>query len=168
MSLARARFAAWAAVPVVLVSALLSGCASAPERQEVAELGPWSGRLAVQVEDRPSDSFSGFFELRGNPQRGELQLSTPIGGTLGVLQWEPGRAVLRTESRSTEYDSVDALVTQLAGTPIPVAALFDWLRGRQTPVQGWKADLSLLAQGRVSAHRFEPPPQADLRVILER
>jgi outer membrane lipoprotein LolB len=67
-----------------------------------------------------------------------------------------------------EYESLDALVAQVTGTSIPVAALFDWLRGVATPVPGWKPDLSGLAQGRISAARIDPQPQADLRVLLER
>jgi outer membrane lipoprotein LolB len=84
------------------------------------------------------------------------------------LQWQPGKATLRSNSRTMEYESLDALVAQVAGTPIPVAALFDWLRGIATPVPGWKPDLSGLPQGRIAAVRTSPQPQADLRVLLER
>jgi outer membrane lipoprotein LolB len=35
-------------------------------------------------------------------------------------------------------------------------------------VAGWKADLSLLNQGRLRAQRLEPPPPADLRLVLDR
>jgi outer membrane lipoprotein LolB len=37
-----------------------------------------------------------------------------------------------------------------------------------TPVPGWRADLSQLAAGRIAAVRVDPPPQADLRVALDR
>jgi outer membrane lipoprotein LolB len=37
-----------------------------------------------------------------------------------------------------------------------------------TPAAGWRADLSQLASGRVAAKRLQPPPEADLRVVLER
>jgi outer membrane lipoprotein LolB len=60
------------------------------------------------------------------------------------------------------------LVAHATGAAIPVAALFDWLRGIDTPVAGWKADLSLLSQGRLRAQRLEPPPPADLRFVLDR
>jgi outer membrane lipoprotein LolB len=59
------------------------------------------------------------------------------------------------------------LAAQVAGTAIPIAALFDWLRGIDTPVPGWRADLTQLAQGRLTAKRYEPAPEADLRVVLD-
>lgn len=161
----------WRGAAAVLVALLLAACATAPKPPPgaTAEMGPWSGRLALTVQDKPGDSFAAGFELKGNPQQGELELLSPVGGgTLGLLQWQPGKAVLRSSSRTTEYESLETLVAQVAGTPFPVAALFDWLRGVATPVAGWKPDLTQLAQGRISATRTDPQPQADLRVILER
>ena len=159
----------WAAALAVLLAALLSACATPPRPATPvdAALGPWSGRLAVQVADKPDGSFSASFELRGNANTGELSLYSPLGGTLGVLRWEPGKAALQSGSRTTEYGSVEELMAQVAGASVPIAALFDWLRGVDTPVPGWQANLSQLAQGRISAKRYEPPPEADLRVVLE-
>jgi outer membrane lipoprotein LolB len=149
---------------------LLAGCA-APQKAAapaIGQAGPWSGRLALQVEDRQSQSFSAAFELSGNAQAGKLALSSPLGGTLAVLSWAPGSATLQNNGQTRQFDSVDALVTHATGSAIPVAALFDWLRGADTPVPGWKADLSQLGQGRLHAERLEPPPHADLRVILDK
>lgn len=162
------RRSAW---PAALVFALvLAGCASAPKPPPAADMesGPWSGRLAVQVQDKPEQSFSAGFELKGSALSGELQLFSPVGGTLAVLDWQPGRARLQANARTREFYSVDALVAEVSGTAIPVRALFDWLRGIATPVAGWRADLSQLAQGRIAAKRLDPPPEADLRVVLER
>jgi outer membrane lipoprotein LolB len=147
----------------------MAGCAS-PPRTAPVELasGPWSGRLALQVKDSPSQSFSAAFELRGNAQAGELSLSTPIGSTLAVLAWTPGSATLRRNGQTEQFESVEDLVTRATGSAIPLAALFDWLRGIDTPVAGWRADLSQLGQGRLGALRLRPPPEADLRVVLER
>jgi outer membrane lipoprotein LolB len=160
----------WRAAGAVLVALMLAACATAPKPPPAAtaQMGPWSGRLALTVQDKPGESFAAGFELKGNPESGELELLSPLGGTLGLLQWRPGKATLRSNSRTTEYESVDALVTQVAGTPVPITALFDWLRGVATPVPGWKPDLTQLAQGRISAVRTDPQPQADLRVLLER
>jgi outer membrane lipoprotein LolB len=44
--------------------------------------------------------------------------------------------------------------------------MFDWLRGRDTRADGWEADLSRHAQGRVSARRTLPLPEAQLRLIF--
>ncbi|HXD40577.1 MAG TPA: outer membrane lipoprotein LolB [Ramlibacter sp.] len=155
---------------LALAVVLAAGCAT-PTRTTVpadTATGPWSGRLALQVEDNQSQSFSAGFELKGSARSGELSLFTPIGGTLAVLDWTPESAVLRSDGKTRNFESVEALVTHATGAAIPVAALFDWLRGIDTPVAGWQADLSLLAQGRLRARRLQPPPQADLRVVLDR
>ncbi|GAB2596568.1 lipoprotein insertase outer membrane protein LolB [Ramlibacter solisilvae] len=158
----------WAGACLAALVLALAGCASAPKPPADAVSGPWSGRLALQVQDRPSESFSAGFELKGSALAGELQLFSPIGGTLAVLDWQPGRARLQANSRTREFASVDALMTELSGAAIPVRALFDWLRGIATPVAGWQADLSQLAHGRIAAKRLDPLPEADLRVVLER
>jgi len=162
-----ARWARWLLAFAIVFAA---GCASPPRTTAPADAatGPWSGRLALQVEDNQSQSFSAGFELKGSARAGELALHTPFGGTLAVLAWAPGSATLRANGQTRDFESVDALVAHATGAAIPVAALFDWLRGIDTPVAGWQADLSLLGQGRLRAQRLEPPPQAELRVVLER
>lgn len=159
----------WAACLLAGV-VLLSGCATTPRPAgpDDVRTGPWSGRLALQVEDNQSQSFSAGFELRGSARAGELTLYNPLGGTLAALTWEPGSATLRSNGQTRESSSVDSLVAHATGSPIPVAALFDWLRGANTPVPGWQADLSQLPQGRLRAQRLQPPPPADLRVVLDR
>lgn len=149
---------------------LAAGCAMPPKFPAGADVGtgPWSGRLALEVEESQRQSFSASFELKGSPAAGELVLYSPLGGTLAVLAWAPGLAKLRANGEARDFESVDALVAHATGAAIPVAALFDWLRGIDTPVRGWKTDFSLLGQGRLRAERLEPPPRADLRVILDR
>ena len=149
---------------------LVAGCAQparAPQADDVS-MGVWRGRLAVQVEDSPSQSFSAGFELKGRPEAGELMLYSPFGGTVAALSWAPGSATLRSASEVRQFESIDALVTGATGTAIPVASLFDWLSGNNTAVNGWEADLSQLAQGRLHARRVAPPPAANLRVALDK
>lgn len=159
--------AAWILAVAVMAAA---GCATSPKAVPPADTatGPWSGRLALQVEDNQSQSFSAGFELKGSAENGELTLLSPLGSTMAVLAWAPGSATLRSNGQSRDFESVDALVTRATGSAIPVAALFDWLRGIQTPVPGWRADLSQLGAGKLRAERLEPPPHADLRVALDR
>ncbi|WP_048441384.1 lipoprotein insertase outer membrane protein LolB [Caenimonas sp. SL110] len=157
----------WLHLAAVLAAALLAGCAS-PARSTAEPGQSWAGRLALQVTDRPSESFSAGFELRGHSDAGELKLDSPLVGTLGVLSWRPGSATLRSAGQVRQFESIDALVTHVTGSPMPVAALFDWLRGIDSQVPGWRADLSQVAQGRVIARRIEPTPQAELRVVFER
>ncbi|HVZ44575.1 MAG TPA: outer membrane lipoprotein LolB [Ramlibacter sp.] len=155
---------------MLAVSALvLGGCATpvrpttaASPRQDV-----WTGRMALQVEGNASESFSAGFELKGNARTGDLTLFTPLGSTLAVLSWAPGAATLRASGKTRQFDSVDTLAEEATGTPIPVAALFDWLSGANTQVPGWETDLSQLPQGRLRARRVSPPPQADLRVAFD-
>jgi outer membrane lipoprotein LolB len=154
----------------LLAAVLVSGCASAPPRTAEAvsaDSGPWSGRMALQVEDSQSQSFSAGFQLKGDARTGELTLFNPLGGMMALLDWQPGSATLRTGGEPRQFASVDSLVAQVVGEPIPVAALFDWLRGLDTHVAGWRADLSQLAQGRLSAKRLQPAPEADLRLVFE-
>ena len=155
--------------------AVLAGCA-APRPVAVAQAGAiaaqdrWNGRLALQVEDAPSQSFSASFELTGGADAGALILTTPIGSTAAVLQWAPGSATLQQGSKSDaqRFGSLDELAARATGTPIPVAALFEWLEGRPAPVPGWIADLSAQPQGRIVATRQQPLPVATLRVVFER
>jgi outer membrane lipoprotein LolB len=152
------------------VTLVLAGCA-VPLRPPVGligDTGPWSGRLALQVEESQSQSFSAGFELKGKAEAGELALFSPLGGTLALLQWAPGQATLRSNGQTRQFSSLDSLAAQVTGTPLPIAALFDWLAGSNTPVAGWQADLSQLREGRLQAKRVEPKPAADLRVVLDR
>jgi outer membrane lipoprotein LolB len=147
----------------------LGGCAQQPVRSpaEVAAAQSWSGRLALQVEDARAQSFAAGFELTGNAQAGEMKLTNPLGGIVAVLAWSPGTATLKSGNETRQFDSLDTLAAHVTGTPIPVAALFDWLGGTNTPVPGWQADLSQLAQGRLRARRIEPLPVADLRLAID-
>lgn len=154
----------------LVASLLIAGCAH-PVRTAAPsdpKTGPWTGRLALQVQDNQSQSFSAAFELKGQASAGELTLFTPLGGTAAVLTWAPGLATLEANGQARQAASVDALVAQATGSSIPVAALFDWLAGTNTPVAGWQADLSGVGDGRIQAQRMEPPPTADLRVVLDR
>ena len=148
--------------------ALAAGCAQ-PSRPQVqaSERTAWSGRLALQVQDQASQSFSAGFELQGSAANGELRLFTPLGSVLAQVNWAPGRARLQSSSEVRESDSLEELLARTLGTPLPVAALFSWLQGTQTTASGWQADLSALDNGRLVATRYEPEPRAVLRVAFE-
>jgi outer membrane lipoprotein LolB len=146
---------------------LLAGCAAPPRAPVFQDVQVWSGRLALTVEGEASKSFASGFELKGGPEAGELTLTNPLGGTIAVLAWSPGHAMLRTNGKTHEFESLEALAQKATGAPLPVAALFDWLAGRPTPVAGWEPDVSQVAAGRLRAQRNAPPPAADLRVAFE-
>ncbi|MGE4240917.1 outer membrane lipoprotein LolB [Ramlibacter sp.] len=155
---------------LALTVAAAAGCAAPPRAPSTDEAATsWSGRLSLQVEDRRLASFSAGFDLQGSAQQGELTLTGPLGGTVAVLNWRPGAATMKSGERtSREFPSLEALAAEATGTPLPIAALFDWLRGVDTRVPGWEADLSEVAQGRLRARRVDPPPAADLRIAFER
>lgn len=127
----------------------------------------WAGRLGLTVDSDPPQAFHAAFELRGDPARGELLLNTPLGTRLAAVRWRPDGAELQQGQDITRDASVDALTARLSGTPLPVAALFDWLQGQPADVPGWQADLSRQADGRLTARRTSPLPEAILRVVLD-
>lgn len=146
---------------------LLAGCAS-PSRTTTAAPTFWTGRIGVHIQSQPPQSLSAAFELQGSAERGELQLLSPIGSTLAQLSWAPHSAQLVQGSRQWASNNLDELTTQLAGTPLPVAALFDWLSGQGTTPPGWQVDLSQWPQGQIQAERQSPAPAVRLKLILER
>jgi outer membrane lipoprotein LolB len=84
------------------------------------------------------------------------------------MAWTADSARLRSGAKERHYASLDMLASEITGAPIPVRALFDWLEGRPTTADGWQADLSRLAEGRLLARRAEPAPAAELRLLFER
>ena len=148
---------------------LIAGCARKiyPSGPNDAEKTFWSGRISLQIQSEPPQAFFAGFELKGHAQRGELSLTSPIGNVLGIMRWSPDEAVLESGSQIKRFTSVDALLEQTTGAAIPVAALFDWLKGVNTRLSGWSADLSGLGLGRLVATRDEPAPQTRLRIVLD-
>ncbi|MDB5912494.1 MAG: lolB [Ramlibacter sp.] len=147
---------------------LLAACATPPRSAPTPGVQSWSGRLSLSVEGQANQSFSAGFELKGAPDAGELRLFNPLGGTVAVLAWEPGTATLDQGGSTRQFPSLEALAQEATGAPLPIAALFDWLAGKPTPIQGWEADVTQVADGRLRARRTAPPPLADLRVAFER
>ena len=144
---------------------VLAACATAPRERS----GPaWSGRVGLQVQSDPPQSLQAGFELQGSATRGDLTLLGPLGGTLAHLHWTPGQALLERGGQRWQSTSVEALAEQLTQTPLPVQALFDWLEGRAVDHAGWQPDLGDWAQGRIQARRTQPPPAAQLRIVLDR
>jgi outer membrane lipoprotein LolB len=145
-----------------------------------------SGRLAVRVaaaEGAPARSVAAAFELRGNADQGRLDLSTPLGSVLAQARWAPGSVVLVTPQGDTRFDDLDALTRAVLGESLPVAALFDWLRGRPWPGAtstpsvapaepgfeqlGWVVNLARFEDAQVAARR-ERAPVVTVRAQLDR
>jgi outer membrane lipoprotein LolB len=153
---------------LAFLALLLAGCAQPQPTPANSQRTLWTGRLALQVEEQASQSFSASFELSGSAQQGQFVLLNPLGNTIARIQWNAGHAEITTGQNTRESESLDALLQDVLGTDIPVAALFSWLEGTQVAAVGWQADLSAIAAGRLVAQRHTPTPQATLRIVLTR
>jgi outer membrane lipoprotein LolB len=152
---------------VVLSTALLLTACAAPRLAPVQGVQSWNGRLALIVDSAPPQSYAAGFDLRGTPASGELLLTSPLGQAVANVIWSATGAEMRQGDRITRRASLDELTAELGGAAVPVSALFGWLRGEQPQVQGWEADLSHHADGRITARRTQPLPSAELRVVFE-
>ena len=160
----------------------IAGCSSLPPPSPGESL--LSGRLSVQVAATATDparGFSGQFELRGNERSGALEVSGPLGATIVRAQWAGRRYVLDDGRQQRVFDSLDALAEAGLGEPLPLAALFDWLRARPWPRAlhqarsdgmagfaqlGWDIDTRAATEGLLVAIR-SASPALTLRVRLD-
>ena len=136
--------------------------------ENLAENVFWTGRISLQVQSEPVQAFFAGFELKGQADAGELTLISPLGSILGVMRWTPTQAVLDQGATIKRFASTDELLAQTTGAAVPVAALFDWLSGKNTSAPGWTADLSQQTNGRITAQRTEPEPRVNLRIVLDK
>lgn len=187
----------WAWQPASL-AALLAACASAPPATGDLALTA-SGRLAVRVDataTRPAQNLSAAFEWRGDGERGELTLLSPLGSRLAQARWTAQGAWLITPEGQARFDSLDALAERAFGERIPLVAWPDWLAGQPWPGAasvplgatgstdsadaagtagttsgfeqlGWRVDLARFDQGRIEARRSAPPAVA-VRIVLDK
>ena len=133
-----------------------------------AETAFWAGRISMQVQSDPVQAFFAGFELKGQADTGELTLISPLGSILGVMRWTPTEATLDQGGNIQRFATTNELLAQATGAAVPISALFDWLGGKNTTAPGWTADLSQRVNGRITAQRTEPSPQANLRIVLDR
>lgn len=170
----------------VLAAVVLAACALPPPSVESPAGETLSGRLAVQVPPEggaEARAVTAAFELLGRPDAGQLNLTTPLGTMLGQARWSPSRVVLVTPQGQRDYANLDALTRELLGESLPVAALFDWLKGRpwpgapSAPIEppaergfrqlGWTVSLASFDDGAIAARR-QQPPLVTVRVRLDR
>ncbi|MDW5442619.1 lipoprotein insertase outer membrane protein LolB [Polaromonas sp. SM01] len=154
--------------PLLFATIFIAGCAhpTGATSQNDADASSWTGRISLQVQSEPPQAFFAGFELRGTPVQGELMLNSPLGTSLAVLRWSPGEAVLHSGGQVQRFASVDELIEKATGAAVPLQALFDWLGGKNTALNGWSADLSQQPEGKISASRTQPQPRTDLRIVL--
>lgn len=158
---------------------LLGGCATKPPDDGQA----WTaGRLSVRVAasgERGASSTSASFELRGDGDRGELRLASPLGTLIASARWAADGVVLASGAAESRYDDLESLSRDTLGEVLPLRAFPDWLAGRPWPGApsvprgdgfeqlGWRVSLARYGEGWVEATREAPPP-VQVRVRLER
>jgi len=165
------------AAALLALAILGSGCASRPPSQDFSG-ERLQGRLSVQSD--AGSSGSSAFELLGNADAGQLELSTPLGSLVARASWSAGSVLLETPNEKRRFNSLDELGQDLLGEPVPVAALFDWLRARPWPLSaseplpapargftqiGWRIELDRFDDGLLVARRLAAPALT-LRVRL--
>lgn len=164
----------------VLLAGVLAGCATRPPASASDDL--LSGRLSLRVAASANSaerSATLAYELRGTPLAGQLEFITPLGSVVARARWSPGQVALITEQGERQFADLDSMSREVLGEVIPVAALFDWLRGRPwrgAPSQatasgfeqlGWQVDLSRFADSLLIAQRAMPPV-VTVRAVIER
>jgi outer membrane lipoprotein LolB len=141
--------------------------------------------MTVRVDATPTSevrNVTAAFDLQGGPEQGKLDLSTPLGTVLAQARWAPGKVALVTSQGETRFNNLDELTREVLGESLPVAALFDWLRGRpwagatSTPLNtpndrgfqqlGWTVSLAKFDEGLISARR-EQAPAVTVRAKLD-
>src|SRR5207244_13623349 len=96
-----------------------------------------------------------------------------LGTVLAQARGSPGRVALLTSKGETRFASLDELTREVLGESLPVAALFDWLRGRpwsgapsaaaatgdEAGFQqlGWVVSLARFGEGLIAAKRPQAP-----------
>jgi outer membrane lipoprotein LolB len=154
---------------LALVS-MLAACSSLPRTAAVGDTV--SGRLSVAVDGAvasPQRNVSAAFELSGTPRDGRLDLTSPLGNVMARARWAPGEVMLSTPEASKAYPDLESLTHDVLGESLPVAALFDWLRGRpwsgaaSQPADGgfeqlgWAVNLARFDEGWITARRAQAP-----------
>lgn len=168
----------------LLATLLCVGCAAVPQAPAVLAGDSYSGRLALRVDatqGTAARALSAAFELQGDARAGRFNLVSPLGTRLAQARWAPGHVILATPSGEQDFADLDALTREVLGEPIPIAAMFDWLRGQPWPGAasstlttppgfeqlGWTVDLARFDDALINARR-ERAPAVTVRIKLDR
>lgn len=150
------------------VALAAAGCSStAPGVRGGQGSEAWSGRFHLKTQAERPHSVTAIFTLEGSAKHGQLMLWSPIGTALAQATWGDDYARLVVSDQTTHFANMDELTTTLMGSAIPVWALFDWLQGRPTAVDGWEVGLERLTAGRIEARRHHPLPVTEVRILID-
>ncbi len=124
----------------------LTACIHSPAQEKTLYERGWTGRLMVESQST-DESLAGappatrtthaHFEWTGDIQTGRLDLLTPLGQVVARAHWSSQGAWLwtseQTASKGMSFPSLDALIEETLGVPIPVEGLMAWLETRHWP-----------------------------------
>ncbi len=176
---------AWITLPLsAVLLGVLGACATATPPPYTASGEQLSGRLSVRIAahgNAAERSVTVAFDLRGRPVAGQIDLTTPLGSVVAQAKWSPAEVVLVTPQGERRFSDLDSLTREALGEAIPVAALFDWLRGRPWPGAtsqplaagqgfsqlGWAVDLARIGESQLVAQRVQAPA-VTVRAVLDR
>jgi outer membrane lipoprotein LolB len=134
---------------MIAAVAWMAGCATPPvaepqtaaptqmQRQyhEAIEIG---GRLTVRYQQNGADqAVHGSFTWNQARERATINLLSPLGQTIALIEVRPGQATLTMSGQPPRSAAdVDSLANEALGWPLPVAGLRRWLQGLATDAQG--------------------------------
>lgn len=180
----------------LVTASVLAACAT-PQRiatndeADAAETLSRVGRFALRVQ-RPMEepeAIQGGFAWQDDGRKLVLDLANPLGTTLARVESGPDGAMLReSNGRETRATDPDGLAARALGSPIPVAGLRDWLRGRVADAprarvatrdeqsrptvfeqDGWDVRISQyddIGPVRLQMNRAEPGRTIELRLVI--
>jgi outer membrane lipoprotein LolB len=146
----------------------------------IAQQVRYAGHLNLKLQafgDKGAEGGSFHFDLQAQPTSGVMDISTPFGTLVASVRWNAGNASLLTPNGQQVFASIDELLTQALGEPLPVATLLYWLKGQPDPnvpftwlnapssptamaqfqQLDWWVDATDLAAGVLHAHRDTQP-----------
>ncbi|MGL4666698.1 MAG: lipoprotein insertase outer membrane protein LolB [Saezia sp.] len=156
----------------------LTACSAPSQLRATPASMYFSGRLSLVQDPDPfaldpqaqqGQTWTAHFELAGSPENGTLHLYTPVGTTVAKVTWQSGQAIVETSNDIQYFNSLEELTSRHFQQSIPVAALFDWLKGTPTKqnIEGWRVDLSKSERGIIKADRLDPTPQVHLKIVVD-
>jgi len=148
----------------------------------VAQQARFAGHLSLKLqafEGKSAEGGSFHFDLQGLATAGVLDISTPLGTMVASVRWSPENASLLTPDGQQVYASMDALLTQTIGEPLPISTIMQWLKGQPDPSlpstwvestqfdqAGWRVDTAELSSGVLHANRDPQPHVRGARLSI--
>lgn len=96
--------------------------------QQLAKLEHWTIRGKIAFIDRIEKQSANFY-WQHSPQSSSLKLTTFLGVNVLTLTSEKGQHVLKANGKTFQDNSLEELLTQVAGINLPMKSLVYWLKG---------------------------------------